>query len=97
MGRSAHTVALLLPALVLPVLAFLLGPAGEPYTLAVAGLIAVALAVAGTSRPILLPVVTASAGPPGSARRCLRGSFLPQSNPDTPGRPRPRAPGGAPG
>ncbi|MGV9616753.1 DUF6412 domain-containing protein, partial [Nocardia xishanensis] len=38
------------------------------------------------------PLVVARGGPP-SAQRRRRGSYLRQSNPDTAGRPRPRAPG----
>ncbi|MEU0545835.1 DUF6412 domain-containing protein, partial [Nocardia sp. NPDC005978] len=39
------------------------------------------------------PTLYRSAGPPASAERRRRGAFLRQSNPDTAGRPRPRAPG----
>jgi hypothetical protein len=39
------------------------------------------------------PLFTASSSGPASDTRCLRGSFRRQSSPDTPGRPRPRAPG----
>ncbi|WP_307188406.1 DUF6412 domain-containing protein [Nocardia acidivorans] len=38
----------------------------------------------------------ASVGLPESAERRRRGAFLRQSNPDTAGRPRPRAPGVCP-
>lgn len=49
------------------------------------------LAVVATARPVV--VVVGGSGPPESASRRRRGAFLRQSNPDTPGRPRPRAPG----
>ncbi|NNH75222.1 hypothetical protein HLB23_36135 [Nocardia uniformis] len=48
------------------------------------------LAVLPAKRPMAL--VAVSSGPPESARR-RRGAFQRQSNPDTAGRPRPRAPG----
>ncbi|ASF06706.1 MULTISPECIES: DUF6412 domain-containing protein [Nocardia] len=85
-------------ALVLPVLTLLAIPAGEPGSVAVVGVVAASLIVAfATLHPaVVLPVAVLDSGPPPSAQRRRRGSFLRQSNPDTPGRPRPRAPGCAP-
>lgn len=66
-----------------------------------AGLVAVGASVAvlllsafamERSRDLLLLVVVGNSGP-SSDERCLRGSFRRQTNPDTDGRPRPRAPG----
>ncbi len=90
--RSA---ALLVCALVVSGWAVLAMPVSEPNSLVAVGAVAaVALAVvaAQTARATLLPVVV-HAGPPASAQRRRRGSFLRQSNPDAAGRVRPRAPG----
>lgn len=66
-----------------------------------AGLVAVGASVAlllvsaitlHRTRDVLVLVVVGHTGP-ASDERCLRGSFRRQSNPDTDGRPRPRAPG----
>ncbi|QBS45594.1 DUF6412 domain-containing protein [Nocardia sp. CS682] len=82
-------------AFVLPALLLFVIPAGEPGSVAAVGLVAaslfVALAAVHTQARLPLPLV--GSGPPPSAQRRRRGSFLRQSNPDTPGRPRPRAPG----
>jgi hypothetical protein len=40
-----------------------------------------------------LPSTVASSAGPVADTRCLRGAFRRQTSPDTPGRPRPRAPG----
>ncbi|WP_245555912.1 DUF6412 domain-containing protein [Nocardia cerradoensis] len=48
----------------------------------------------GGGRRLFRPApVAVHSGPPGSAQQRRRGSFLRQSNPDTAGRVRPRAPG----
>jgi hypothetical protein len=83
--------------LVVPALALIAAPADEPVALAAFGVLAAALVFAlitlrSTQR---LPLLVARCGPPPSAQRRRRGSFLRQSNPDTAGRPRPRAPGSA--
>jgi hypothetical protein len=66
-----------------------------------AGLVAVGASVAlllvsaialHRMRDVLVLVVVGHTGP-ASDERCLRGSFRRQTNPDTDGRPRPRAPG----
>lgn len=82
-------------AFVLPALALFTIPAGEPGSVAVVGLVAASLfVVLVTVHPAAgLPLPLVNSGPPPSAQRRRRGSFLRQSNPDTPGRPRPRAPG----
>lgn len=54
-------------------------------------LLAAVVAWCAGDRPVPARVCT-TAGPVGQ-ERCLRGSFRPQSSPDAPGRPRPRAPG----
>ncbi|MFI9503126.1 DUF6412 domain-containing protein [Nocardia sp. NPDC052566] len=84
-------------ACVLPALTLFAAPADKPASLAVVGMIAASLVMALVSLQStrLSPVLVASSGPPSSAQRRRRGSFLRQSNPDTAGRPRPRAPGGA--
>ncbi|BDT87761.1 hypothetical protein IU485_04040 [Nocardia cyriacigeorgica] len=90
--RAQLTVGAVLTAL-LPALVLLTTPAGEPAALlgAVAVVLAVALVAAPSMR--LVPVPVGTAGPPQGAQRRRRGSYLRQSNPDTAGRPRPRAPG----
>lgn len=82
--------AYLLPAVVLVSM-----PGGETAQLLAAGALAATMACAlvALTGHRLVPVRVAAAGPPRSAQRRLRGAFLPQSNPDAPGRPRPRAPG----
>lgn len=75
--------------------AALLLPPGESNSLLALGaavMVALAVVAAHSTRVRLLPVV-ARTGPPVSAQRRRRGSFLRQSNPDTAGRVRPRAPG----
>lgn len=85
-------------ASVLPALALFAAPANEPATLAVFGVVAAALiaGLASLHTGRMPVVVVAHSGPPPSAQRRRRGSFLRQSNPDTAGRPRPRAPGMTP-
>lgn len=84
-------------ALVLPALALLAVPVGEPGSVAVVGVVAASLIVAfaAVHPAVALPVAVVDSGPPPSAQRRRRGSFQRQSNPDTAGRPRPRAPGRA--
>ncbi|MBL1077895.1 hypothetical protein JK358_26165 [Nocardia sp. 2] len=86
----------------LPVLALVVSAwaviflAAEPNSLVVLGatvLVALTAAALLTPRARLLAVVAVNSGPPESARRRRRGDYLRQSNPDTAGRPRPRAPG----
>ncbi|BCK58103.1 hypothetical protein NWFMUON74_58750 [Nocardia wallacei] len=95
MTSRIRTAALVLCALVVSALAALAMPVGEPNALVAVGaaaVVALAVVAAHTARATLLPVI-APAGPPVSAQRRRRGSFLRQSNPDTAGRARPRAPG----
>ncbi|PXX59274.1 hypothetical protein DFR70_112191 [Nocardia tenerifensis] len=82
-------------AFVLPALVLFTIPAGEPGSVAVVGVVAASLfvAFAALHPSVRLPLPVVGSGPPPSAQRRRRGSFLRQSNPDTPGRPRPRAPG----
>ncbi|MET8874815.1 DUF6412 domain-containing protein [Nocardia sp. NPDC004604] len=95
MFSRVHLVAFAVIALVVPAFA-LTAPANEPAALAVFGVIAASLALTlAALRSPQLPVALAHSGPPPSAQRRRRGSFLRQSNPDTAGRPRPRAPGSA--
>lgn len=89
-----RSTALLLCALVVSAWAVLYLAAAQPNSLLVLGaavLIATLAATLVTARA--LAPVTATYGPPESASRRRRGAFLRQSNPDTAGRPRPRAPG----
>ncbi|MFJ4657674.1 DUF6412 domain-containing protein [Nocardia sp. NPDC088792] len=89
-----RSTALLLCALVVSAWAVLYLAAAQPNSLLVLGaavLIATLAATLVTARAV--PPVTATYGPPESASRRRRGAFLRQSNPDTAGRPRPRAPG----
>ncbi|MFE3443030.1 DUF6412 domain-containing protein [Nocardia sp. NPDC059180] len=90
--RAQLTVGAVLTAL-LPALVLLTAPVGEPAT--VFGTVAVVLVAALVATPSmrLVPVRVGTAGPPQAAQRRRRGSYLRQSNPDTAGRPRPRAPG----
>ncbi|MFC8048035.1 DUF6412 domain-containing protein [Nocardia sp. NPDC057353] len=81
-------------ALVLP--AGLSAPAPQAAVQVAAVLAAalvLALLVTRGDRTLLLPIPRT--GPPPAAQQRRRGDFLRQSNPDTPGRPRPRAPGAA--
>ncbi len=90
-----QSTALLVFALVVSAWTVLFLAAAEPNSLIVLGaaaIVALTAALLATRGPVL--VVTANSGPPESAGRRLRGAFLRQSNPDTAGRPRPRAPGG---
>lgn len=82
-------------AFVVSVWAALLLPVGEPNSLLAVGtavMVTLAVVAVHPARVRLLPVVV-HAGPPVSAQRRRRGSFLRQSNPDAAGRVRPRAPG----
>ncbi|NEW37321.1 hypothetical protein GV794_25160 [Nocardia cyriacigeorgica] len=90
--RAQLTVGAVLTAL-LPALVLLTAPAGEPAT--IFGTVAVVLVAALVTAPSmrLVPVPVGTAGPPQAAQRRRRGSYLRQSNPDSAGRPRPRAPG----
>ncbi|MEU7144479.1 DUF6412 domain-containing protein [Nocardia sp. NPDC046473] len=95
MISRAQLMAYAVVAFVLPALVLFAIPAGEPGSVAVVGMVAASLFVAlATLHPAAaLPLALVGSGPPPSAQRRRRGSFLRQSNPDTPGRPRPRAPG----
>ncbi|WP_433666722.1 DUF6412 domain-containing protein [Nocardia sp. CA-136227] len=89
-----RTAALLVCALVVSAWAVLYLGAAHPDSLIVLGavaLVAVTAAVLSARGP--LRVAGVSAGPAESAGKRRRGAFLRQSNPDAPGRPRPRAPG----
>ncbi|MFF0501110.1 DUF6412 domain-containing protein [Nocardia aobensis] len=95
MAMRIRSTALMLCAVVLSIVAVTVVPAGEPNSLLAVGAaailaLAVVAAYSGRMRPA--PVAVHS-GPPGSAQQRRRGSFLRQSNPDTAGRVRPRAPG----
>ncbi|MEV4124467.1 DUF6412 domain-containing protein [Nocardia sp. NPDC049707] len=95
MLSRVHLMAFAVFALVVPALALAAAPTNEPAALAVFGVIAASLTLAllalrSTHR---VPMALAHSGPPPSAQRRRRGSFQRQSNPDTAGRPRPRAPG----
>lgn len=82
-------------ACVLPAFVLLSTPGHDTARMLAFGAVAAAMvcALVAITGHRQIPVRVAVAGPPGSAQRRLRGSFLPQSNPDTAGRPRPRAPG----
>ncbi|WP_433723262.1 DUF6412 domain-containing protein [Nocardia sp. CA-129566] len=97
MFSRVHLMAFAVVALVVPAFALSAAPANEPAALAVFGVIAASLALtlAALQSPRRLGLALAHSGPPPSAQRRRRGSFLRQSNPDTAGRPRPRAPGSA--
>ncbi|MGW4736958.1 DUF6412 domain-containing protein [Nocardia xishanensis] len=74
-------------------LALLAAPLPEHAALAALGVLAAAVfAMVALHGAAVAPLVVARGGPP-SAQRRRRGSYLRQSNPDTAGRPRPRAPG----
>lgn len=77
--------------------AALLMVAGEPNSLLAVGAAVLLTLTVAASHPtgMRLLRVVARTGPPVSAQRRRRGSFLRQSNPDTAGRARPRAPGHA--
>src|SRR5437016_4832482 len=95
MFSRVHLMAFAVFALVVPALALAAAPSNEPTALAVFGVIAASLALTLTAlQRTPLSLAVAHTGPP-SAQRRRRGSFLRQSNPDTAGRPRPRAPGSA--
>ncbi len=89
-----HSTALMVLAFVVSAWAVLFLAAAEPNSLVVLGAVALVAFTAAllVSRGPLV-AVAANSGPPESAGKRLRGAFLRQSNPDTPGRPRPRAPG----
>ncbi|MEV6100342.1 DUF6412 domain-containing protein [Nocardia sp. NPDC051981] len=94
MGTRIRSTALLVCALVVSAWAVLYLAAATPDSLLVLGaaaLVAVTAAVLSARGPLL--AATAHIGPAESAGRRRRGAFLRQSNPDAPGRPRPRAPG----
>ncbi|MCX4092057.1 DUF6412 domain-containing protein [Nocardia sp. alder85J] len=95
MMTRIRSAALMLCAMIVSGWAAVLLPASEPNALlamSAAALLALAVAAAQPHRMTPLPVAVCT-GPPGSAQRRRRGSFLRQSNPDTAGRARPRAPG----
>lgn len=92
---AMRSTALMVCAFVISVWAALLLPPGESSSLLALGaavMVALAVVAAHSTRVRLLPVL-ARTGPPVSAQRRRRGSFLRQSNPDSAGRVRPRAPG----
>lgn len=82
-------------ACVLPAFVLMTAPGGETARMLAFGALAAAMvcALVAVTSGRHVPVRVACAGPPRSAQRRLRGAFLPQSNPDGAGRPRPRAPG----
>ncbi|MFC6012185.1 DUF6412 domain-containing protein [Nocardia lasii] len=95
MQARAMVMAYAVLACVLPAFVLISTPGGEAARVLAFGAVAATMVcalIAVTGRTPM-PVRVASAGPPRSAQRRLRGSFLPQSNPDSAGRPRPRAPG----
>lgn len=94
MFTRAQLTAYAVLASVLPALTLLALP-DKPIYLAVVGFVATSLLLTLVSLQAtrLRPILVARCGPPPSAQRRRRGSFLRQSNPDTAGRPRPRAPG----
>ncbi|MFD3595727.1 DUF6412 domain-containing protein [Nocardia sp. NPDC058640] len=95
MQARAMVMAYAILACVLPAFVLVAAPGGESARMLAFGAVAAAMVcalIAITGRTHL-PVRVASVGPPPSAQRRLRGSFLRQSNPDAAGRPRPRAPG----
>lgn len=91
----ARLTAYAVVAFVVPGLALLAAPAGESGALAILGVVAATAIFAMVSpHAVRLRALAATAsGPPPSAQRRRRGTYLRQSNPDTAGRPRPRAPG----
>ncbi|MDR7171946.1 Spy/CpxP family protein refolding chaperone [Nocardia kruczakiae] len=95
MAMRIRSTALMLCAVVLSIVAVTVVPAGEPNSLLAVGAAAIlALAVVAACSGRMRPgPVAVHSGPPGSAQQRRRGSFLRQSNPDTAGRVRPRAPG----
>ncbi|MEV0292044.1 DUF6412 domain-containing protein [Nocardia sp. NPDC050710] len=95
MFTRAQLTAFAVFAFVVPALALLAAPSSESGSLAVLGAVAASaiFALVSLHAARLQPVAVATAGPPSSAQRRRRGSYLRQSNPDTAGRPRPRAPG----
>ncbi|MGN2637487.1 DUF6412 domain-containing protein [Nocardia takedensis] len=95
MFQRVQVTAYAILALLLPALALLTNPSADSAALAVLGALAVSTVVLATMPPGVVGAAppVAHAGPPSSARRRRRGSYLRQSNPDTAGRPRPRAPG----
>ncbi|MFF2084287.1 DUF6412 domain-containing protein [Nocardia sp. NPDC058176] len=95
MHSRAVVLAYAVLACVLPAFVLLTAPGGETARMLAFGAVAAAMVctLAAVTTRARVPVRGAAAGPPRSAQRRLRGSFLPQSNPDTAGRPRPRAPG----
>ncbi|MGY0499801.1 DUF6412 domain-containing protein [Nocardia sp. FBN12] len=95
MQARAMVMAYAVLACVLPAFVLIAMPGSEATRMLAFGAVAAAMVcalVAVTGRG-QLPVRVACAGPPRSAQRRLRGSFLRQSNPNAAGRPRPRAPG----
>ncbi|MEC3919937.1 DUF6412 domain-containing protein [Nocardia sp. CDC160] len=94
MVNRIRSTALPLGALVVSAWAVLYLAAATPDSLFVLGavaVVAVTAALLSARGPLLVAV--ARSGPAESAGRRRRGTFLRQSNPDAPGRPRPRAPG----
>ncbi|QIS13166.1 DUF6412 domain-containing protein [Nocardia arthritidis] len=96
MFTRAQLTAFAIFATVLPALALFAVP-DKATSLAVVGVVAaeLVLALVALQTTRLVPIRVYVSGPPPSAQRRLRGSFLRQSNPDAPGRVRPRAPGRA--
>ncbi|WP_330181900.1 DUF6412 domain-containing protein [Nocardia sp. NBC_01503] len=97
MVTRIRTAVVLVCALVVAAWAVLYLAAAQPNSLIVLGaaaLVALTAAAIAARGPVLRAV--ASVGLPESAERRRRGAFLRQSNPDTAGRPRPRAPGACP-
>ncbi|WP_336085492.1 DUF6412 domain-containing protein [Nocardia sp. SSK8] len=95
MRERATVMAYAILACLLPAFVLLTVPGGEDARALAFGAVAAAMvcALAAVTTQARLPVRVVTTGPPRSAQRRLRGAFLPQSNPDAAGRPRPRAPG----
>ncbi|WP_316575167.1 MULTISPECIES: DUF6412 domain-containing protein [Nocardia] len=95
MWSRAVLLAYAVLACVLPAFVLLTTPGGDAARMLAVGAVAAAMvcALVAITTHRQLPIRVAAAGPPRSAQRRLRGSFLRQSNPDAAGRPRPRAPG----
>ncbi|MFC4373884.1 DUF6412 domain-containing protein [Nocardia halotolerans] len=95
MQARAIVMAYAVLACVLPAFVLIAAPGGEAARVLAFGAVAAAMvcALVAVTGHRAVPVRAACAGPPRSAQRRLRGAFLPQSNPDAAGRPRPRAPG----
>ncbi|MEV6773067.1 DUF6412 domain-containing protein [Nocardia sp. NPDC051030] len=95
MITRGRALALMVLGLVMSAWAVIGFGVAEPNSLVVLGAAAILVLSAGVLLAARGPMVAiaGSSGPPESARRRRRGAFLRQSNPDTAGRVRARAPG----